>query len=380
MYDRVLVTLDGSPLAECALDPAAWAACALGADELTLVRVSESGGVRETQRAESYLTVRAVSAMKSAIEAFREAGLSVPKIRWRAVRSTMGSAAPAIIRFSESNGADLVVMSTHGRTGIYRWLMGSVAEKVLRGAGAPVLMVPATKSVVIPGRMLQRILVPLDGSELAERCLSTVEQLAKIPGSDITLLHVEPHRETGLFSGGRGPAHLNGHHREEVDSYLGSIADQLAAEGARVASEIRKGTPSLEIVDAVRDGNVDMVVMSTHGHSGHVDWAFGSTADQVLRTSPVPVLLVRSQVTAETPDRLRSLSFHRCHHCGLRTGPEEFSDDKRCLRCAHLLKACGNCVHSDGLFCLIQRPEAAEAYAGNSCEEFEFRETPVLSR
>ena len=276
MYDKVLVTLDGSPLAECAVNPAAWAACALGAGEITLVRVSESGGVRGTQRAETYLADRAVPAMKSAIEAFRDSGLSAPRVRWRAIRSTTGNAAPAIIRFSESYGADLVVMSTHGRSGIDRWLMGSVAEKVLRGAEAPVLMVPATKSVALKGRMLQRVLVPLDGSELAERSLTTVERFAKIPGSDIVLLHVEPDRETGIFSEGRGPAHVNGHHHEEVGSYLSAIATKLAAGGAGVASEIRKGTPGLEIVDAVRDGDTDMIVMSTHGRSGHLDWSFGS--------------------------------------------------------------------------------------------------------
>ncbi|MEE8466615.1 MAG: universal stress protein, partial [Dehalococcoidia bacterium] len=171
MFNKMLVTLDGSQLAERAMIVAAWVACASGAEELTLLRVSESGGERAMRRTENYLELRAVHAMEAAIGALDDYGPSAPRVRWAAVRSGTGKAAPAIIEFGEEYGAGLMVMSTHGRSGIDRWLMGSVAEKVLRGADVPVVIVPATEAAIPPFREFNRLLLPLDGSELAERSL-----------------------------------------------------------------------------------------------------------------------------------------------------------------------------------------------------------------
>ncbi len=378
MFNKMLVTLDGSRLAEGALIPAAWIARACGAKELTLLRVSETGGEKAMRRTEHYLELRAVPAVKAAIVDLGGSGQPVPQVNWASARSGTGKAAPAIIRFSEEYGADLMVMSTHGRSGIDRWLMGSVAEKVLRGADVPVVIVPATEAVIPPFREFNRLLLPLDGSELAERSLIYVEQFGQTNGVEVVLLHVEPPRDTSPFAEGRGPLHLNGRHRREVNSYLMSISKRLAESGVITTFKVRSGPPGLEIVKEVQESALDLVVMSSHGRTGLAEWAFGSTADQVIRMSPAPVLLVRAQVAGETPERLRGPLVYRCHHCGLRSFHEEFSAEMRCSRCAYLLKACGNCVFSDGLLCMIHREESFDTYPGNSCEAFDFRRVQAV--
>ena len=378
MYNKVLVTLDGSRLSECAIAPAAWIACVSGSEEITLLRITESGGERARRRSENYLKLRAVTAMEADVRNLKISGLSSPTIKWASERSGVGKAASAIIEFSESYGADLVVMSTHGRSGADRWLMGSVAEKVLRGADVPVMIVPDPKPFPTPSLELKKILLPLDGSDLAESALASVEQLARVSGVEVILLHVEPPKDSNPFVGARGPSHLNGHHRADVDSYLASVSKRLVALGASVEVTIREGLPGLEIIDAAEDWAVDLIVMSSHGRTGLAEWAFGSTADQALRLAAVPVLLIRAQSVAETPTHLRSSLVYRCHHCRLRTVQTKLSSEMRCIRCNNLLKTCGNCAYSDGLFCLMQRPEATDAYPGNSCKKFEFRKTPAM--
>ncbi|NQW22448.1 MAG: universal stress protein [SAR202 cluster bacterium] len=373
MFNKVLVTLDGSRLAEGALIPAAWIARASGANELVLLRVSESGGERAMRRTENYLQLRAVPAMNAAIGNLDDSGLPTPKVSWESARSGTGKAAPSIIRFSEEHGADLIVMSTHGRSGIDRWMMGSVAEKVLRGADIPVLTVPPIEAFPTQSIEVKRLLLPLDGSELAERALTYVEQLAGAPGLEVVLLHVEPPEDINPFAEGRGPSHLNGHHREEVNFYLSSILERLAASCVNATLKIRKGPPALEIIKEVQESGVGLVVMSSHGRTGMAELAFGSIADQVLRISPAPVLLVRAEVAAEAPEHLRGPLIYQCNHCSLRAFQGEFLAQMRCIRCNYLLRTCGNCVYSDGLVCVMRRAEAHETYPGNSCEDFEFR-------
>ncbi|MBC8279230.1 MAG: universal stress protein, partial [Chloroflexi bacterium] len=256
--------------------------------------------------------------------------------------------------------------------------VGKGDEKVLREADVPVVIIPDPKPYPSQSLELKKILLPLDGSDLAESAFASVEPLARIPGMEIVLLHVEPPKDTNPFAGGRGPLHRNGHHRADVDSYTASVSRRLTALGASVSVVIREGPPGLEIVDAAEDSVVDMIVMSSHGRTGLSEWAFGSTADQVLRLSTVPVFLIRAQTAVATPEHLRASLVFRCHHCGLRSAKTSLSAEMRCARCKNLLKTCGNCVHSDGLFCLIQQPEATGAYPGNSCKKFEFRKTPVM--
>ena len=148
--------------------------------------------------------------------------------------------------------------------------------------------------------MFQRILVPLDGSELAERALPYAKELAQQLGASLTILRVVNSLEltsAQAFSGYL-PAEVYDaafeDARRAAREYLETVAKGLAADGLAVDWVMRTGDPAGEVIEHEREGRADLVVMSTHGRSGLGRWVFGSVADRVLRGGTIPVLLVRS--------------------------------------------------------------------------------------
>jgi hypothetical protein len=156
---------------------------------------------------------------------------------------------------------------------------------------------------------------------------------------------------------------------------LGTLLPGLAQAGVSVKHQIRMGQPAEEIINEVEKSDADLVVMSSHGRTGIARATLGSVADRVLRSSPVPVLLVPSHVRCEVAAHLQGpLAFH-CYHCGRRTYRESVTAQHRCARCEYLLKACGNCVNFNGTDCTLQLPYITEGHPGNRCPQFQFRKT-----
>lgn len=138
--------------------------------------------------------------------------------------------------------------------------------------------------------MFKRILVPLDGSKLAEGVLPHVRELAKIHGAELLLLRVAfSHPLPGM-----DPIKAQTEVVEEALSYLADLEKELKREGLRVSSAVRYGRAAEEILDHAKDNQVDIIAMSTHGRSGISRLVLGSVSEDVLRCASVPVLLVRS--------------------------------------------------------------------------------------
>ena len=205
----------------------------------------------------------------------------------------IGEAASEIIAYAADQRVDLIVMATTGRTGMAHVVMGSVAERVVRHATCPVLTIrhdgtaaPAPLTTgALPG--LQQILVPLDGSELAEAVLPHLVKLAKRHGAEVTLLrvtHAHALRESELVDAQVRVV-------QEAETYLAGVERRLAAEGVRESAVVRYGEAPEEILDDIRSRRPDLVAMGTHGRTGLTHLVLGSVAEQVLRASPVPVLL-----------------------------------------------------------------------------------------
>jgi nucleotide-binding universal stress UspA family protein len=210
-----------------------------------------------------------------------------------------GSSAEAILSYARDRQADLIVMSTHGRSGIGRWVFGSVADKVLRGAHIPVFLVRASANNA-PAEVTayQRILVPLDGSPLAEQALPHAEKIARAFHGEIVVLRVPtipPSLTFGPDPGVLLPTLLNEAY-DEADAYLDNVVRRLHAHGI-VAHKVPMdpGPVAEAILDYARDADIDLIVMSTHGRSGIGRWVYGSVADRVLRGAEVPVLLIRAR-------------------------------------------------------------------------------------
>jgi nucleotide-binding universal stress UspA family protein len=212
-----------------------------------------------------------------------------------------GQPPEVIIDAAAAEKDTLIAMATHGRSGLHRWLLGSVAEKVLRGAANPLLLVRAAESP--PGwdmPALRSIIVPLDGSDVAEKVLPSVEALAKGLNLEVILVRVfgVPY---GAYSGGEGFYNTAQMEKfvatlqSEAGEYLEQKAAALRNHGvSRVSCVVKEGIDADEIISFARSTPDNLIAMCTHGRSGVQRWVLGSVTETVVRHSGDPVLIVRA--------------------------------------------------------------------------------------
>jgi nucleotide-binding universal stress UspA family protein len=206
-----------------------------------------------------------------------------------------GPVADALADYVDSSGAMLIVMTTHGRGGLERAWLGSVADELIRVSPAPLLLVrPEPGSVPRPFR---RILVPLDGSPAAEAILVHAIELARLEAdSELILLNVvQPiWVPDGAFAPTASGREVTRRQEERARKYLHRLARRLEASGLRVRTRVQTATTvALAILDAARGEQADIVALAAHGRSGIRRLTLGSVADKVVRGSPVPVLVFR---------------------------------------------------------------------------------------
>ena len=307
MYRKVIVPLDGSELAEEVLPHVVEMIRGRDSQVYLLSVTPVMRGVarpvvdlrpdgEERQRVEQELKeyLRKVASRLESVAAEVEV----------TVRS--GRPADEILTFADNVGADLIAMTTHGRSGIRDWIFGSVADRILRGATCPVLLVRAGQTKL--RTTYQRILIPLDGSELAEQVLPYVKALIRssrtFPSEEVTHIFLLSVLTTGL--GDRTVTLLTSYPpglqlsstalryaEVEMQRYLRSVAAVLRDHGAIVNIEVRQGAPAYEILTYAAEVEADLIGMTTHGLSGLSRWVYGNVAGKVLQGAHSPVLLVR---------------------------------------------------------------------------------------
>jgi nucleotide-binding universal stress UspA family protein len=282
MLDRILVPLDGSPLSESVL-PDVRRLLRRSDAEVILVR---SEYPLLTNPYPGLVAESALGAVTSYLQGVADR-LGEQGVRARTVADS-GPAAEAILRAAQSERATLIALSTHGRTGAARVVMGSVAEQVLRGSPVPVLavrMIPDLAGEFGPTderRPFRNVLVPLDRSERALRALGPAADICRLFGARLLVLHVlesENDRETG-------------------EAYLRAVEARAASQGLAVTSLVDRGDAVEEILDVARFHDIDLVVMATHGRRGLSRLTTGSVTEGVLRRSAVPVLVTRTADSA----------------------------------------------------------------------------------
>jgi len=277
MYRKILVPLDGSQLAEGALPYAEELAARLGS-EIFLLAVANSAEAEDYHKRQLYIS-KVVEDTRKNIELL--AGKSkVKKIQVEA-GILVGQPAEQIADYAEKEHVSLIVMATHGQTGIKRWAMGGVAGKVIKEARKPVALIRSNTSVsaLREKGILHKVLVLLDGSKESEAVIPCIEQLTVGIHADITLLQVvgKPYR---LYADAQG--------------YLERVASALENEGVIVASEVRVGSAADEVIKFAEETGTDMVAMTVKEKPGIGRWAIGSVAERVLHFGNTPVLLVRA--------------------------------------------------------------------------------------
>jgi nucleotide-binding universal stress UspA family protein len=302
MATRILVPLDGSPLAEQALPCAMTLAQGLGAELVLLSVVSIPSDTREildndeveASALVNQLVAKAEDYLGRVAQRLEEAGLEAHHVVQH------GPAAETIVDYAEQMDVKQIVMATHGYTGIRRWTHGSVAERVLQSAVVPVLMVRAREGASSDLRQpmsCQRILVPLDGSDVAEQVLPAVTPIAQAQGSEMILFRV-PIVYVMESSMGEWFMPLEGTFEtadRDTQAYLERAASRLKEQGVDVSTATRMGSVAESIIEYAEANHIDLIAMCTHGRTGLARWALGSVADRVLRAGVIPILLVRAR-------------------------------------------------------------------------------------
>jgi nucleotide-binding universal stress UspA family protein len=292
MYDKILVTLDGSELAEQSLLYADDLVLKLGS-EMHLLQVSDSGesDIHDFQ-------VMYVNQIAQRVDRWlQKNNRGDLKIKPAVVN---GSPADEIVKYAEKNGIGLIIMGTHGRSGLTRWAVGSVANKVVRGTEVPVLLTrskPAGSAKEV--QVLKSVLVPLDGSEVGENALPYIVELASRVSLQIILFQAVP-LAFHVYPAGDMVSQVPYSEREmepirvQVKTYLDGVVKRLTESGLKVTQHIVVGNPEEAIIKKAEELKVDLVAMSTHGRSGVSRWVFGSVADRVLSAGTTPLFLVRA--------------------------------------------------------------------------------------
>jgi len=211
-----------------------------------------------------------------------------------------GRAEDAIIEKGQTDVAILIAMATHGRSGLNRFLLGSVAEKVLRGAANPLLLVRATEEAQSDGEAgFKTVVVPLDGSQLAESILPMVAGVAKKLGLEVTLFRAY-HIPYNAYAGDDGYYavdydELISAMRDEANEYLGKKAAEVKKLGVeKVSVSAKEGFAGDEIIALGRKTPAGLIAMCSHGRSGVKRWVFGSVTENVVRHTADPVLVARA--------------------------------------------------------------------------------------
>jgi len=301
MYTKILVPLDGSTTAECALPLVRSLARRLAVPVELLSVIDLREFARGVSAAEGLFLDRILEDQsRGSAEYLGKIAKSLPGVPVT-TRGEKGDATEVIIETGAADKNSLIVMATHGRSGVNRFLLGSIAEKVLRATVNPLLLVKATEPIASEGEApLSSIVVPLDGSDLAEAVLPMVEELAKKLGLEVVLIraYAIPY---GAYSTGDGfydPVNLEAflaQLRQETFDYLERKTAHLKRNGvAQVSFVAKEGLSADEIIKFARATPANLVAMSTHGRSGVRRWALGSVTETVVRHSGDPVLVLRA--------------------------------------------------------------------------------------
>ncbi|WP_363466545.1 universal stress protein [Halogeometricum borinquense] len=296
MYDEILLTTDGT---ECSVQAAKHGLAFAEAFDatvriITVINVQAAGGLFDAGGVTADYVESLESRGQKMIDEIADLAAPTTTVRTEVLK---GIPSDSILEYAEDGSFDLVVLGTHGRTGVRRVLTGSVAEHVIRHADIPTLTVRERDERVEPS--FERILVPTDGSEYAQQAVEHGLSVAEAFDATVHALYVI---DTGIIA-----PRLEDHIPETVRAALeteGKTAIEAVESQARRTSvetvtSLTEGVPEREILAYADEHDIDLIAMGSHGRTGLDRFLLGSTTERVLRGAPSPVLSVRKPVTDE---------------------------------------------------------------------------------
>jgi nucleotide-binding universal stress UspA family protein len=286
MWKKILVPLDGSDLAELALPYARELAHAFNS-EIILLYVSEPADEEHLHMHQLYLERLAVQ-MKKQLKRVSPVVVA-------------GKTVEEIVKYTEKNDIRLIVMASHGRSGIIPWAKEGIASKVIEATGVPLLLIKESKrrrKTKEKKHLISRILLPLDGSEAGEAAITRVKELKSRLEAEVIMLGVVPTGQHIRTVGGLDyilfPEQEMEAYKKEAREYLDRVYKRMQRGKGELTVAIRTGEVAKKIFDYARKKRVSLIAISSHGHSGMTKWVFGSTAQKVIEDSPIPVLVVKA--------------------------------------------------------------------------------------
>jgi nucleotide-binding universal stress UspA family protein len=299
MYSKILIPLDGSKPAEKVLTYARYLAgkFKIPIELLAVIDIAEMAAHIPAKRAR-FLDGMIEDGMRFSTTYLKGVASTFPAAD---VECTVekGYAEEAIIEHGEADTAMLIAMATHGRSGLNRFLLGSVAEKVLRGTANPLLLVRATETAKSDGEAaFKSIIVPLDGSELAESVIPMVAGVAKKLGLKVVLFRAY-HLPYNAYAGDDDYYAVNYDElisavRDEANEYLDRKVAEVKKLGvANVSAVTKEGFAGDEIIAFGSKTSDGLIAICSHGRSGVKRWVLGSVTEIVARHTNNPMLVVR---------------------------------------------------------------------------------------
>lgn len=296
-FRHLLVPLDGSRLAEAVLPFALGLAGRLGAT-VTLLHLLErkapekvhgESHLTSAPQARAYLEQIAARCRAAAVEA--RVHVHAPPVR---------GVAAGIAEHAAELGADLIAITTHGSGGLRDLIVGSIAQQTLARGTTSILLVRPTATGAAPPFACRTLVVALDPARHGMAPLDAACLLARALAAHLHLLTVVPTPGT-LPAERRAQATLSPHaaaavldlESRDAEAMLREAAASLEAEGLKASTELRRGDPLSEVIQALRERAADLLVVATHGHVGLGGLLAGSFAPRITSQSSVPVLLVR---------------------------------------------------------------------------------------
>ena len=323
MLDTILVPLDGSQLSECVLPNIATIARAFDS-EITLLRVLQKNQESASAKLFDLLNWQIKkAAAEHYIEKikvqFQEAGL-------RAQTALLeGLVAEGITEFAQSQRSNLIILSSHGHSGLTQWGISSIAQKIILSAPTSVLIIRAHQYGAHPGELknpslFRHILIPLDGSQRAENVLPIITQLARMQKSQIHLVQIV---QTPEMARQLPPApedvdlcsRFVERNQEEAEHYLEQMKSRSYLDGIEVQTHlVTSDNATVALHQLVEQENIDLVTLSAHGFSGNLQWPYGSLVSNFIMYGKVPLLIVQDLPAKQEPLSVEMLSRERADH------------------------------------------------------------------
>jgi nucleotide-binding universal stress UspA family protein len=305
-FHSILVPVDGSTLAEAAI-PYALAVAERAHSRVQLVLVYQDGFPLEPiELARQYLLQLTARARERLGDSASSALLN-------------GPVAATLVKQARRIGADLVIMTTHGRGGLGRAWLGSVTDQLIRRIGIPVLVVQPREGRSAPEFQPTEILVPLDGSPLAEMALQPAAALGRPWDAELTLVQIvyplQLAGEPAMAAAQNSDQELTAMAFESAKEYVRCTAEHLRSSGVKASGMALIGTdgPAHQLRELASPERVSLVVIATHGRGGVRRLILGSVTDKLVRTADVPVLVVPPRPASRRarrakPEWVRALS------------------------------------------------------------------------